>query len=195
MARIGGGSGKEKLPEFVKRNKNVVALDGYDENLCFFRCLYLHMNPKGGIRPPKRRVEALLATFLRHADAPADVRKFGVSMGDLVLAEKCFGVRIIVLCTGANGSSVVTRTSTAKTGETLYLNVSCDHFSYIRNIAAFSKSYVCPTCGACFDRFSNCKRHKCSPDKASRYVFKGGVFDSPPTIFFQTGKVRGDYCR
>ena len=191
MARIGGDDGKEKLPEFIKRNRNVVALDGYDDNLCFFRCLYLHMNPKGGNRPPKRRVTALLAMFLRHSDAPTNVQKFGVSMDDLVLAEKCFGVRIIVLCSRADGSSVVSRTSTAKTGETLYLNVSRGHFSYIRNIDAFAKSYVCQTCDACFDRFFNCKRHKCRPDKASRYAFKGGVFESPPTIFSKLSKFAG----
>ena len=191
MARIGGDDGKEKLPEFIKRNRNIVALDGYDDNLCFFRCLYLHMNPKGGNRPPKRRVKAIPATFLCHSDAPTDVQKFGVSIDDLVLAEKCFGVRIIVLGSRADGSSLVSRTSTAKTGETLYLNVSRGHFSYIRNIDAFAKSYVCPTCGTCFDRFFKCKRHKCRPDKASRYVFKGGVFESPPTIFSKLGKFAG----
>ena len=69
--------------------------------------------------------------------------------------------------------------------------MSRNHFSYIRNIDAFAKSYVCPTCGACFDRFFNCKRHTCSPDKASRYVFKGGVFEPPPTIFSKLAKFAG----
>ena len=189
MARIGGGDddggdGKEKMPSFLKRNRNVVTLDGYDDNLCFFRCLYLHMNPKDGIRPPKREVESLLSTFLHHPRVPADVKENGVSVDDLVLAEKCFGVKIIVLCSKVDGSSTVVRTSTAKYGSTLYLNVYRNHFSYIRNIDTFAKSYVCPTCDACFDRFFNCKRHTCRPDKASRYAFKGGVFEPLPAQYF-----------
>ena len=190
MARIGGGGdGNEKVPEFLKRNRSVVTLDGYDDNLCFFRCLYLHANPEAGIRPPKREVDDLLATFLRHSSAPTDVEEGGVNVDDLVTAEKCFDVPIVVLCMRDDGTSTVVRASTSKPGATLYLNLHRNHFSYIKNIEAYAKAYVCPKCDACFDRFSNCKRHSCNPEKTSKYVFKGGVFEPPPTIFSKLAKV------
>ena len=114
MARIGGGDGNDKLPEFLKRNRNVVTLDGYDDNLCFFRCLYLHTRPKAGIRPPKREVDGLLAAFTRHPHVSPDVAEDGLSVDDLVMAEKCFDVAIVVLCMRDDGASTVVRTSTSK---------------------------------------------------------------------------------
>ena len=85
-----------------------------------------------------------------------------------------------------DGASTVVRTSTSKARTTLYLNLYRNHFSYIKNIDAYAKAYVCPKCDACFDRFYNCKRHSCNPDKTSKYVFKGGVFEPPPHHLFQT---------
>ena len=163
MARIGG---TEKLPRHIVKNKNIVSLADSSDKLCFFKCVYLHKHPEC-----ERRAPLMGAKDLRHefwVFSKIVTGEEGVTLDDLVTAEKCFNLKIIVLSLKPDGSSTVVWTSTRKEGDVIHLNLYGNHFSYICNIDGYAKTYACPTCGTCFDRLSNCRRHSCKSERASR---------------------------
>ena len=57
------------------------------------------------------------------------------------------------------------------------------HFSYIKDIEAYASSFCCPSCDACYPVYSRLKRHTCSVETVSKFVFPGGEFQAPRTVF------------
>ena len=68
--------------------------------------------------------------------------------------------------------------------ETMYLNLYETHFSYIRDIKAYSHSYKCSKCGESLCKYpSLLKRHELTCEGGIRRVYKGGVYRPPSSIF------------
>ena len=123
------------LPHYVKCNKTVITLEKdhyskpYVDNLCLFRCLGLHL----GHDP-----ETLYA---KYTDQPIETFD-GVIIDELHKVETLFKVNIIVYKLSETSAKLVRR-SLGKYANTMYLNLHETHFSLIRDIKAYSRSYRC----------------------------------------------------
>lgn len=66
---------------------------------------------------------------------------------------------------------------------TMYLNLYQNHFSFIKNIKKYSKSFTCSRCGKYWKDEFMLNRHEKTCDAKVRYNFPGGVFTVTKTIF------------
>ena len=170
------------LPAYVKNNKAIVGLEKdryrnaiYNDNLCLFRCLALHLG---------REAAALYAEY---TDTP--VHDFaGVTIDDLSKIEATFGVNVVVykLDEITDGTTVgeLVRRSPCQYIETLYLNLYETHLSYIRDIKAYSQSYKCSKYGESLWKYPSLLTiHELTCEGGIRRVYKGGVYRPPSSIF------------
>ena len=66
---------------------------------------------------------------------------------------------------------------------TLYLNLHKDHFSYIKNLKMYSKSYRCSKCGKYWKHAGKLHRHELTCEAKTRRHFPGNAYNVPPTVF------------
>ena len=170
------------LPDYVKHNKAIVGLEKdryhmttYNDNLCLFRCLALHLG---------REAAALYAEY---TDTP--VHDFaGVTLDDLSNIEATFDVNVVVYkldeITDGKTTAELVRRSPCQYIETMYLNLYEAHFSYIKDIRMYSHSYKCSKCEQALWKSSwELHRHERTCEGGIRRVYKGGVYRPPSSIF------------
>ena len=170
------------LPDYVKHNKAIVGLEKdryhmttYNDNLCLFRCLALHLG---------REAAALYAEY---TDTP--VHDFaGVTLDDLSKIEATFDVNVVVYkldeITDGKTTAELVRRSPCQYIETMYLNLYEAHFSYIKDIRMYSHSYKCSKCEQALWKSSwELHRHERTCEGGIRRVYKGGVYRPPSSIF------------
>ena len=66
---------------------------------------------------------------------------------------------------------------------TLYLNLYQRHFSYIKDLKKYAKSYCCSRCGKFWKHVGKLHRHERTCEAKVHYMFPGGAYKTPPTIF------------
>ena len=185
------------LPDYVKNNKAIVGLEKdryrkttYNDNLCLFRCLALHLG---------REAAALYAEY---TDTP--VHDFaGVTLDDLSKIEATFDVNVCVYKLVPTGNEKTTaelvRRSMGHYTETMYLNLYEAHFSYIKDIRMYSHSYKCSKCEqALWKSPYHLHRHERTCTEGIKRVYKGGVYRPPSSVFERLddeGIVVSDYLR
>ena len=170
------------LPDYVKNNKAIVGLEKdcyrkttYNDNLCLFRCLALHLG---------REAAALYAEY---TDTP--VHDFaGVTLDDLSKIEATFDVNVCVYkldeITDGKTTAELVRRSPCQYIETMYLNLYEAHFSYIKDIRMYSHSYKCSKCEqALWKSPYHLHRHERTCTEGIKRVYKGGVYRPPSSIF------------
>ena len=169
------------LPDYVKNNKAIVGLAKdehgaiYNDNLCLFRCLALHLG---------REAAALYAEY-----NDEDVHDFtGVPLDELDKVETKFKTNICVyhLVEIADGKTTaeLVRRSMGHYTETMYLNLYETHFSYIKDIRMYSHSYKCSKCEqALWKTPQDLLRHERTCTEGIKRVYKGGVYRPPSSIF------------
>ena len=164
------------LPDYVKNNKAIVGLAKdehgaiYNDNLCLFRCLGLHLG---------RDVTTL---YEEYTDQP--VLKFeGVVIDELPKVESVFEVNIVVYNLREESAQLVRR-SLGKHDNTMYVNLYESHFSYIQDMKSYSHSYMCSKCENSLWKYpSLLKRHELTCEAGVRHVYNGGVYHPPPSVF------------
>ena len=170
------------LPDYVKNNKAIVGLEKdryrkttYNDNLCLFRCLALHLG---------REAAALYAEY---TDTP--VHDFaGVTLDDLSKIEATFDVNVCVYKLVPTGNektkAEIVRRSLCSYAQTMYLNLYEAHFSYIKDIRMYSHSYKCSKCEqALWKSPYHLHRHERTCTEGIKRVYKGGVYHPTPSIF------------
>ena len=170
------------LPDYVKRNKAIVGLvkdhyrnATYNDNLCLFRCLALHLG---------REAAALYAEYTN-----TPVHAFvGVTLEDLSKIEATFDVNVVVYkldeITDGKTTAELVRRSPCQYIETMYLNLYEAHFSYIKDIRMYSHSYKCSKCEqALWESSWELHRHERTCEAGIRRVYNGGVYRPPASIF------------
>ena len=65
----------------------------------------------------------------------------------------------------------------------LCLNLHQRHFSYIKDMNTYSKSYCCSRCGTFPKHVGMLHRHERTFKAKVQYQFPGGTYRTPPTIF------------
>ena len=191
------------LPDYVKRNKAIVGLEKddhnaiYRDNLCLFRCLALH---KGC---DVHRLEATVATlYAEYTDTP--VRDFaGVTLDELDEVETTFKTNVVVYKLEEIGdgktTSELVRRSTDQYPDTMYVNIFETHFSYIKDINMYSRSWRCRNCEQALWKSSwELYRHERTCEAGVNRIYKGGVYRPPSSVFERLddeGIVVGDSLR
>ena len=170
------------LPDYVKNNKAIVGLEKdryrkttYNDNLCLFRCLALHLGREAA------------AFYAEYTDTP--VHDFaGVTLDDLHKVESKFKTNVVVyqLVEIDNGKTMaeLVRRSPAQYQETMYLNLYEAHFSYIKDIRMYSHSYKCSKCEQALWKCPyDLHRHELTCEAGVNRIYKGGVYRPPASIF------------
>ena len=197
------GRGKY-LPGYIVDNMGITPLDRdirkgkpYEDNLCFFRCLAVHngCHTKNLERDTKFYYE-------KYREAEICGKKFhGVKLSELDELEKLYEINIQVYSlapTQSHGeddednedetpdiSATLIRRSHRKYPSTLYLNLYEKHFSYIKDLYRYSKSFCCSRCGKYWKNGFRLNRHEKTCDGKVQLKYPGGAYHVPKTIFEQ----------
>ncbi len=193
MGKVGCDDGG--MPAYILNNRHVLTLHKrprtgkpYTDNLCFFRCLSVILDCRctGGrcmcTRPSELTVKRLFARYCADRGVDPHMSFGGISDSELLTLEKLFDVAIIVLCLSVTGESSVLWSSGTVHQRSLYLNAFGRHYSLIKDINGFAKSYSCMDCAGSYTRFYSLRRHVCNPQDTGALKFFGGVFTTPSTI-------------
>ena len=196
----------QSLPHYIVENRGIDALDGnqqtgkvYNDNLCFFRALGLHngCHPKNLERDAKHYYEKYRETLF-------DKKKFcGVKLKELPDIEHLFEVNIFVYALeptkpdGEGGdednteeeitvpdiAAQLIHRSLCHYPSTLYLNLYQNHFSYIKDLKKYAKSYSCSRCGTLWKHVGKLNLDERTCEAKVSYQFPGGAYKTPPIIF------------
>ncbi|KAL9961202.1 hypothetical protein ACROYT_G030103 [Oculina patagonica] len=196
------------LPGYLRNNPGLIALDRhrrtgrpFNDNLCFFRALALH----NGCHTKNLERDAH-HYYQVYRQAKPDIKKFcGVTFKELSDLEQLFEVNIFVYSLeptkldgddDENGeydddddqskselSAELLYRSFRRYSSTLYLNLYQNHFSYIKDMKKYSKSYSCSRCGKYWKDGFRLNRHEKTCEAKVRFKFPGGAYKTPPTIF------------
>ena len=169
------------LPDYVKNNKAIVGLEKdehgaiYNDNLCLFRCLALHLG---------REAAALYPEY-----TDTSVHDFaGVPLDELDKVETKFKTNVCVyqLVEIADGKTTaeLVRRSMGHYADTMNMNLHETHYSYIRDIGKYCHSYRCRKCGdSLWKRPWKLHRHESTCEAGVNQIYKGGVYRPPSSIF------------
>lgn len=123
----------------------------------------------------------------------------GVTLEDLPYLEQLFEINITVYCLeptipDQDDSEEQDRPEIAARliqrshrhyPRSLHLNLYHDHFSYIKNLKQYSKSYQCSRCGKFWKDGFRLNRHEKTCEAKTRLKFPGGAYTVPSTVFEQ----------
>ena len=195
------------LPSYLAKNHGLVALDRncnngkvYSDNLCFFRALALHngCHQKNLERDAQHYCERYRKFF------PEKNKFCGVKLKELIDLEHLYEVNISVYSLeptkpdGDEGeedrekeeedfapeiAAQLIHHSLCHYPSTLYLNLYQNHFSYIKDLKKYAKSYSCSRCGTLWKHVGKLNRHERTCEAKVSYQFPGGAYKTPPTIF------------
>lgn len=178
------------MPTHLLKNKGLYALikndhsgKPYRDNKCFFRCLALH---KGH---PIRALEKPTNELIKEYCTKTSIKKFkGVKLTQLDIISKMFDVAINVYQQNRKDTTNIIFRSTLRT-KPMNINLCLKHFSYIKDMSLFSKSYCCPHCKKFWKHSGSFNRHikTCKEGVIEEYC--SGSFKLKPTIFDELADV------
>ena len=76
----------------------------------------------------------------------------------------------------------IVRRSHRRYAETMYLNLYEHHFSYIKNIKSYCKSFQCSKCGTFWKHAGKLHRHERTCEAKTHFRYPGGAYVPPPSI-------------
>ena len=137
------------LPDYIKKSRSIVSLTlsknngyAYEDNLCLFRCLVLHLG--GSLWALETEAARLRLKAERDTGKSFEAR---VDLNTLADIEICFNIAINVYSLQEDKSAEVIRISNLDHKNVMHLNLYENHFSYIIKFKSFAKKYKCTNCG------------------------------------------------
>ncbi|KAJ8043358.1 hypothetical protein HOLleu_10409 [Holothuria leucospilota] len=194
------------IPDYIKSNHHIVSMSHhrktnqpFQDNLCLFRCLSYHLKSVEGAcydRTPK----ALFRKYQSAIGGRAAVDTFkGVSLNELETVEKIFECNIYVYelkpfhkvdkdeslgkTLPSDTVAELVRRSPSRYASTMYLNIFEGHFSFIKDMCYYAKSFHCVRCLRLFQQHRDLQKHIPRCKEHVEYHYPGGVFQLPPTVF------------
>jgi hypothetical protein len=184
------GTGQEPLPQYIKNNRSIITLDSkkfggglIQDNLCFFRCLALHRGYS--VHQLERPTVELFLEYCTATDLKTiTIATFvGVMLHQLQKMEDIFHINIQVYALNDQAQAELIRRSVSNYRTTLYLNLHEKHFSYIKDFKSYSRAHKCRSCDSVFELSCLCIRHEKTCQGKTKFVFPGGVFKPPASVF------------
>jgi G:T-mismatch repair DNA endonuclease (very short patch repair protein) len=189
------GKGESKLPDYITSKRCVVTLENnlrtgerYKDNLCFFRALSIIdlcvcQKSCKCRRPHEIHTKQLYHKWCCHTGQPQNAHSFpGVKLLDLLQLESVFDVSISVFQTTSDGVGSIVWRSKSSCKKKMNLNLYKNHFSLIKNLNTFARSFICEDCKETFGKLNHLKRHKCK-QLEKRMRFPSGNYRPKPNIF------------
>ena len=119
-----------------------------------------------------------------YRDVIEDAATFqGLSIDQIAYFEKCFEVNVNIFQLRDDGVALSVYKSLCRHKDSMHLNMFGHHLSYITNLPAYTQKYVCGTCDRHFRRHGNMQRHQKICTGQTKYVFRGGFYSNPKTVF------------
>ena len=94
--------------------------------------------------------------------------------------ENCYSVKILMYSLNENGTVNLIYNSLNKYVNKMFLNISRNYLSYITNFNRFANNFEC---NKLFKREWNMKQHYNICYNRTKYMFPGGFYSLPVTIF------------
>ena len=182
-----------KLPSYILNNPALLSLNSngntglpYKDNLCFFCCLAAYR----GCHP--HNLERDTQQFYERYAEVSNHKFEGVSLDELPELEKLFELNIFVYelveiyDDETEEKSVVAQLvqrSHRRYSNSMYMNLYGKHFSYIKDISLYSKSYCCSKCDKFWNSAQALNRHERTCEAVVKHTFPGGAYRVPQTLF------------
>ena len=154
------------LPELLLRNGTINCLtfedntrQPYNDNLCLFRALALHMH---GNQRLEEETSKLFNLFINKMDVLSPNQFQGVHMNDIPTVEDLLTLNILLYDIDIVDGNIIgelARRSMQKYNSTVRLLRYNNHIYYVSNIIAVFQAFRCPNCGTFFSRAFNLQRH------------------------------------
>ena len=154
------------LPEPLLRNGTINCLkyeentrQPYNDNLCLFRALALHMH---GNQQLEEETSKLFNLFINKMDGLSADQFQGVHMNDIPIVEDLLTLNILLYDIDIVDGSIVgelARRSVQKYQNIVRLLKYNNHKWYVNNINAVFQSFRCPNCYTFFKRTFNLERN------------------------------------
>ena len=172
------------FPAYLKNNRGLNSLVSYrgkpyTDQFCFFRCLALYMG--GNIDALERKTKELFERYLSEMKILATDFS-GLSLVELEDVSRIFDIGICVFSQNENGATE-TVFRTIKEDNVMHIHLYKEHFSYIKDLKLFSRSFRCGKCNKLFPTLYRQRRHTATCDAATRDIYVGGAFEPNRTIF------------
>ena len=153
------------LPEPLLKNQTIKCLtfeentrQAYNDNLCLFRALALHMH---AIQRLEEETSSVFNLFINKMDGLSADQFQGVHMNDIPTVEDLLTPNILLYdidIVDGNITGELARRSMQKYNNTVRLLRYSNYICYVSNINAVFQAFRCPNCDTFFSRAFNLER-------------------------------------
>ena len=155
----------------------------YNDNLCLFRALALHMH---GNQRLEEEASKLFNLFINKMDGLSADQFQGVHMNDIPFVEALLTLNIVLYdidIVDANIIGELARRSVQKYENTVRLLRYNNHICYVNNINAVFQAFRCPNCDTFFNRTFNLERHLTTCSERVKNFYPRNVCQIRETLF------------
>ena len=178
------------LPEPLLRNPNVNCLtfekntvQPYNDNLCLFRALALHLH---GNEKLEEETSKIFNLFLNNSEE-GDVSKFqGVHLNDIPKVENLLQLNIFLYDIDFIDGELIGELywrSIRKYEKSVKLLRYNNHICYVNNINVLFKAFRCTTCDTFFSKTGNLERHLVTCGDRVKHIYPENVYELRETLF------------
>ena len=178
------------LPEPLLKNHTINCLtfeestrQPYNDNLCFFRALALHLH---GTQRLEEETSKLFNLFINKMDGLSADQFQGVHMNDTPFVEDLLSLNIVLYDIDIVDGNIIgelARRSVQKYENTVRLLRYNNHICYVNNINAVFQCFRCPNCDTFFNRTFNLERHLTTCSERVKNVYPRNVYQIRETLF------------
>ena len=155
----------------------------YNDNLCLFRALALHMH---GIQHLEEKTSKLFNLFINKTDGLNPNPFQGVHINDIPTVEDLLILNTFLYDTDIVDGNIIgefVRRSLQKYKNTVRLLRFNNHICYVSNINAVFQAFRCPNCDTFFSRSFNLEQHLTTCSERMKNVYLRNVYQIRETLF------------
>ena len=155
----------------------------YNENLCFFRALALHLH---GTQQLEQETSKIFNFFINKMDGLSPDQFHGVHLNDVPTVEDLLTLNIVLYdidIVDVNVIGELSRRSVQKYENTVRLLRYNNHICYVNNITVVFQSFRCPNCDTFFNRTFNFERHLTTCSERVENIYPENVYHVRETLF------------
>ena len=178
------------LPEPILKNRNVNRLtferntrQPYNDNLCFFRALALHLHGNEKLEEDPSQIFNL---FLNSCGERYPSKIHGVLMTDIPKIEDLLQLNIFLHDIHFVVGELIgelCRKSIKKYEKSVKVLSYNNHICYVNNINASFKAFRCTTCETFFSKTLNVERHLATCSDRVKHIYPLNVYELRETHF------------
>ena len=184
------GVQERSFPEPLQKNHTINCLtyeentkQPYNNNLCLFRALGLHLH---GNQRLEEEISKVFNLFNNKTNGLNADQFQGVHINDIPFLEYLLTLKILLydkVIVDGNIIGELARRSVQKYEYTVRLLRYNNHICYVNNINAFFQAFRCPNCENFFNRTFNLERHSTTCTERAKNVYPRYVYQIRETLF------------